>query len=307
MKKTISMAIIALGIVGILSGGAFAGEAGTHYVNGVEGLKAASLPPPGFYYRMYNVLYTADALTDDNGDEIDAINFDVSVFANVHRLIWMSNYKIWGADFGADIIIPLINTDIEVKAKGGPTLTDDSQFSLGDICLEPFLLSWHGPRYDAAAALAVYIPTGDYDKTEAASPGKDMWTGMFTLGGTLYFDAEKTWSASILGRYETHSEQGDRDVTYGDDFHFEWGVAKTFNKFWDVGLAGYSQWQISDDSGSDVTWDKSVHDTIHAIGPEVNIFAPSWKLFVSLRILGEFGAEDRSEGNITTLTLTKIF
>ena len=130
---------------------------------------------------------------------------------------------------------------------------------------------------------------------------------MFTLGGTLYFDAEKTWSASILGRYETHSEQGDRDVTYGDDFHFEWGVAKTFSKFWDVGLAGYSQWQISDDSGSDVTWDKSVHDTVHAIGPEVNIFAPSWKLFVSLRILGEFGAEDRSEGNITTLTLTKIF
>ena len=95
MKKIISMAIIALGIVGILSGGAFAGEAGNHYVNGVEGLKAASLPPPGFYYRMYNVLYTADALTDDNGDEIDAVNFDVSVFANVHRLIWMSNYRAY--------------------------------------------------------------------------------------------------------------------------------------------------------------------------------------------------------------------
>ncbi|MDM8549944.1 transporter [Desulfobacterales bacterium HSG2] len=175
---------------------------------------------------MYNVFYTADTLTDDNGDDIDAVDFDVSVFANVHRFIWMSDLKILGADFGANIIIPLISTDIEVKAKGGPTLTDDSKFSLGDICLEPFMLSWHGPQYDAAAGLGVYFPVGEYDKNEPASPGKDMWTGMFTLGGTLYFDAERSWSASILGRYETHSEQGDRDVTYGDDLHFEWAWPK---------------------------------------------------------------------------------
>ncbi|MDM8549943.1 hypothetical protein QUF72_07695 [Desulfobacterales bacterium HSG2] len=46
IRKIISMAIVALGIMGILSGGTFAGEAGKHYVNGVEGLKASSLPPP---------------------------------------------------------------------------------------------------------------------------------------------------------------------------------------------------------------------------------------------------------------------
>ncbi len=64
---------------------------------------------------------------------------------------------------------------------------------------------------------------------------------------------------------------------------------------------------MTDDSGSDVTWDKSVHDRVYAIGPEVSAFIPSAKLFVSFRSQWEFESRDRSEGNVTTLTFTKIF
>jgi hypothetical protein len=129
---------------------------------------------------------------------------------------------------------------------------------------------------------------------------------MFTAGGTVYFDAKKTWAASILARYETHSEKDDTKVQPGDDFHFEWGISKSFAKFWDVGLTGYFQWQVSDDSGSDAV-NKNVHDRVYAIGPEINVFCPFLKAFFSLRSQWEFEAEDRPEGNVTTLTLTKIF
>jgi len=189
---------------------------------------------------------------------------------------------------------------MEIGALG----VDDSQFGLGDICIEPFLLSWHGSMYDAAFGMALYVPNGDYDEKEPASPGKDMWTGMFTLGGTAYFDTEKTWSASILSRYETHSDKGDTDINPGDDFHFEWGIAKTLGQIWDVGMTGYCQWQVTEDGGKGASEDK---DSIYAFGPEVNVFIPPAKLFVSLRSLWEYGAEDRPEGNITALTLTKIF
>jgi hypothetical protein len=290
-----------LGLAGTLFGTAFAQTTG-HYVNGVEGIKAATLPPPGFYYRLYNVFYNADELKDPDGDELD-VGFDVSVYAMVNRFIWITNKKILGADFGADIIIPLVYTDIEIKAWG----VEDNEFGLGDIFIEPFVLSWHGPRYDASFGLGAYVPTGEYDKDEPASPGRDMWTGMITLGGTYYFDAQKTWSASILSRYEIHSEKDETDVTLGDDFHFEWGIGKTLAKIWDVGLTGYCHWQVTDDSGSDVSWDKSDHDKVYAIGPEVSVIIPPAKLFVSLRSQWEFDAEDRSEGNVTTLTLTKVF
>jgi hypothetical protein len=297
MRKLIVVMFCTFGLVGVLFGTAFADETVCHYVNGVEGIKAATLPPPGFYYRLYNVFYNADKLMDPDGDEIP-VDFEVSVYAMVNRFVWVTNKTILGANYFMDVVIPLINTDIKIGAE-----IDDSKFGVGDINIEPFGLSWHGPRYDASFGLSVYIPTGEYDRTEPASPGRDMWTGMLTLGGTYYFDAGKTWSASILGRYETHSEKDETDVTLGDDFHFEWGIGKTLAKVWDVGLTGYCHWQVTDDSGSGVTSD---HDRVYAIGPEVSTFIPPAKLFLSLRSQWEFGAEDRSEGNVTTLTLTKI-
>lgn len=302
MRKLIFGVFFGLGLLGILSGTVLADERVCHYVNGVEGIKAGTVPPPGFYYRMYNVFYNADEYTDEDGDSVN-IDFDVSVYAMVNRFIWITNKKILGADYGADVIIPLVYTDVEIKG----TPVDDDQFGLGDIFVEPFVLSWHGARYDASFGLGVYIPTGEYDQTEPASPGRDMWTGMITLGGTYYFDTDKTWSASILSRYEMHSEKDETDVTLGDDFHFEWGIGKTLAKIWDVGLTGYCHWQVSDDSGSEVGWDKSVHDSVYAVGPEVSVFIPPATLFVSLRSQWEFDAKDRSEGNVTTLTLTKIF
>jgi hypothetical protein len=298
MGKLMVALSFALGIAVVLFGTAFAGETG-HYVNGVEGIKAATVPPPGFYFRLYNVYYDADELTDEDGDALD-VGLDIGVYALVNRFVWISNTKILGADFGADVIIPLVYTDIEIKASG----VEDDEFGLGDIAIEPFVLSWHGARYDASFGLAVYVPTGETD--EPASPGKDFWTALITLGGTYYLDVEKTWSASLLARYEIHSEKDDTDVRPGNDFHFEWGIGKTLARIWDVGLAGYCQWQVTDDSGSDAL-DKSVHDRIFAVGPEVTVFIPPAKSFLSLRSLWEFEAIDRTEGHVIALTLTRAF
>lgn len=282
----------------IMPGLLFAG-ANTHYVNGLEGIKGGTVPPPGLYYKMYNVAYNADELMDQNGNEVPN-GFDLTVYANAHRFIWVTDKKFLGADVFMDATIPLLYTDFSV------TGFDDDEFGLGDICIEPLGLSWHGSNFDAAVALSAYIPTGDYDLAEPASPGKGYWTGMATFGGTLYFDTQKTWSLSLLGRYEIHTDQEDRDFTPGDDFHFEWGIGKSFAKIWEAGISGYCQWQVTDDSGTAaVTPD--VHDQVYAAGPEISVFIPPAKMFLSLRSLFEFEAEDRPEGNTTVLTLTKIF
>jgi hypothetical protein len=73
-----------------------------------------------------------------------------------------------------------------------------------------------------------------------------------------------------------------------------------------VGLAGYCHWQVTDDRGSGAT-NTDVHDRVYGIGPEISAFFPQVKLGVSLRSLWEFEAQDRSEGNMTTLTITKMF
>ena len=300
MKKVVLVAVIGLISWGFCFGLGLAAEKG-HYVNGSEGIKAATLPPPGFYYRLYLTYYDANKSMDTDGNDAN-LNFDLGLFAMVNRFLWVTDINLLGGNYFMDVIIPLLNTDIKIGALG----VDDSKSGLSDIAIEPFGISWHRPRYDASVGFAVYVPTGEYDINNQASPGKDFWTGMFTLGGTYYFDTEKTWAASILSRYEVHSKKGDQDITPGNDFHFEWGLSKTLAKFWDVGLTGYCHWQVTDDRGSGAT-NTDVHDQVYAIGPEVSVFCPSVKLIFSLRSQWEFEAVDRSEGHITTLTITKIF
>ncbi len=303
MKKFISMTFMTLGLVGVLFGVAF----GESYPNGAEGIKCATLPPPGFYYKMYNAYITADEVMDSDGDEVP-VDLDAKMFVTAHRFIWISeDIKLFGANYGADVFIPIFYKDIKIGAFD----YDDSKWNLGDIIIEPFVLAWHGSRYDASTGVAFFLPTADDD--EPADPGENMYTTMFTLGGTYYFDEAKTWSASILGRYEIHhSDYCDTPIRPGDDFHFDWGVGKTLAQVWDVGVVGYCQWQVTEDSGSGSTSDK---DRGYAIGPEVSVFIPPMKLCVSLRSLFEFSTEGgsvtppigRPEGNRTWLILTKIF
>ncbi len=298
MQKTVTAlwVLILFGFAGM----AFAGETG-HYVNGVEGIKCSTLPPPGLYYKLYNALYTSNELRDKNGDKVP-LSFDLTVFAPVSRFLWVTDQKVLGANFFMDATIPLTYTDISIRETG----VSDTRFGLGDINIEPVGLSWHGRRYDAAAALSLWTPTGAYDESEPASPGKDFWTLMVTAGGTYYLDVGRTWAASILMRYEIHSEKRDADVTPGDDFLFEWGVSKTLAEIWDVGLTGYCSWQVENDSGVDVTWDKDVHDRAFAIGPEASVFLPSITTGISMRLQWEIETQDRPRGVMATLTFTKV-
>ncbi|MFH1070398.1 MAG: transporter, partial [Candidatus Glassbacteria bacterium] len=225
------------------------------------------------------------------------------VYAMVNRLIWITDKKFLGGNFGMDLLIPFVRTDLKIGALG----VADQQFGMGDLYLEPFVLAWHGPRYDAAVGLSFFLPTGQYSKTEPASAGQDFTTTMLTFGYTFYLDPAKAWSLSVLGRYEINGEKGETKVKPGHDLVLEWGLAKNVAKVWDIGLSGYYIGQLTDDSGAAAVWDTSVHDRVFAIGPEVSAFIVPAKMFLSVRSLWETGAKDRSQGHSTCITLTKIF
>ena len=49
-------------VVAVLSGMSLGAHAEGHYVPGIEGVKAASVPPAGNYYIGYGVNYSVDSL-----------------------------------------------------------------------------------------------------------------------------------------------------------------------------------------------------------------------------------------------------
>jgi len=108
----------------------------------------------------------------------------------------------------------------------------------------------------------------------------------------------------LLNRYEFCHEQEDTDTDPGQVYTIEWGISKSLRKTVDVGVIGYYQQQVTEDSGPVATdeLDRKV-----GIGPEVSAVCPKLGLITSLRYAYEFAAVERPEGHLVTLTLTKRF
>jgi hypothetical protein len=244
---------------------------GSHYPIGAEGIKGPDLPPPGFYVRDYNYFYTAD--------KVDGLPVNLNLYAYVQapKLIWMSPWKIFGANWGGDMIIPFAYKDLNSPFGSG------SQFNLGDVYASPLLLGWHFKQFAIGAAYGIWAPSGEFDASSKlnylTSPGSGYWSHMLTLGATWYPDEAKTWSVSLLNRYEVSTEQDQTHITPGN-------------------------MQTTQDSGPDAA---TVLSNVAGIGPEVSVTWEKIGLITSLRYIYEAEARDHSQGHAIVLTLTKRF
>ena len=270
--------------------------AGSHYPVGAEGIKGASLPPPGVYLRDYNFFYTADKVNGmPNGPDIFA-------YVQAPRLIWMTDWTLLGANYGMDVIVPFAYKNIAAP------FGDGHRFNLADIQVEPLLLSWHLKQFDMAAGYAVWVPSGEFNADTPVhyltSPGSGFWTHMLTLGGVWYPDEKKTWAVSLLNRYEINTEQNHTDITPGNMLSMDCAVSKTVAQGVDVGLIGYYQQLITKDSGTGAS---TVYSDVVGVGPEVSAFWPKIGTFTSLRYAYEVTAHDRPQGQTIVLTITKRF
>ena len=298
----ITVTTLAVGF-GLLAGTHLAQAQTGHYPIGVEGIKGGSLPPPGIYLRDYNLFYWADRLNDPSGDRVVFPNgrddIDLFAYANAIRPLWITPAKVLGGHYGMDVLIPLVYTDLTA---GGNSV--GSCFGVGDVFFEPITLSWHWSQFDLGVGYGFWAPTGDSSPPPSAKAGKGYWANMFTLGGTWFPDKAKTWSVSVLNRYEINTRADYADLTYGNAFSLEAGVGKTLCNGIELGPVFYYQQQTTRDSGTAAS---PYSDRVFGIGGEIGTFFPKVKLFVSARYFYEFSARDRPEGNTVNLTLTKIF
>jgi len=274
-----------------------------HYVPGSEGIKGASLPPPGVYLRDYNLFYYASQLNDISGNNISALKeFRAFTYAQVPRVLWITDVQILGGYLGVDALLPFVYQNLRIP----PIYAEHSSFGIGDFFAEG-TLSWHLKQFDLSAGAGFWAPTGDsIGATDIATTraGNGYWTAMLTAGATWYIDTDKTWAVSALNRYEFNTEQYNTHITPGEAYTLEWGVSKTFEKVYDVGAVGYYQQQVTEDSGTGAS---GARDRVAGVGPEFSVAYPQQMFFVSLRYVYEFMAEGRAQGNTVTLTLTKRF
>lgn len=318
--RSVVLSLIVVSMVVAAASLAFA--LGYGYNPGTEGAMGPTLPPPGFHYKQYNILVNTDELKDSDGDDAvilgpgAQVDFSAKVFAQAHRLVYITQKKILGADYGMSVIVPIVAKDIEIKVPDLSIDSDDANIGLGDIFIEPLVLSWHKQRWDFALGLGAQLPTGKWDDSgEPANgdPGCGYGNGLLTLGATYYLDEAKSWTISALTRTVVYfGEQDDTDYQPGDEFIIDWGIAKQFpvskNLLVRPGIVGYTYWQLNDDDNRyDAVGQDDDRGQKYALGAEINLFWLPRLTQFNLRWLEDIDVKDEYKGSTFVASITCSF
>ena len=339
-RTTLTILVLVLGLV-LSTRTTYGAEIG-HYTPGLLNIRDFAMPQPGLYGVLYNYFYTSDRLNDGDGNEITAVTInpgpgpgvtlrvdvDVDVYALAPTLIWVSPWKLFGAKYGAFIAPSFATTSVGASLAtetGRGRDAETSQFALGDLFVQPLWLGWTLTHWDFALGYGFYTPVGKYDTSTLTLPrgatvtaaaadniGLGFWTHQVQGAVTWYPWAHKATAVLTALTYEIHGNKEDFDLTPGQNLTWEWGISQFLplrqdhTLLLEVGVAGYSSWQITDDSGSDAR-NPNVHDQVHAVGGQLGLTYVPWVASLNMHYFGEFAAQDRFQGRVFGVSVAKKF
>ncbi|PWV59851.1 SphA family protein [Plasticicumulans acidivorans] len=287
--KRIALAVLA----GLAAVPVFAKEGPDQYPNGVENFMSGALPPPGDYFLNYLGHYNG-RLRDSHGNKLP-----VSVNATFDALRWvhMSDLKVFGADWGWHMIVPIVHQSMHTP--GGSGTAD----GLGDITVDPFILAWHFPNFHVAAAVDINLPTGKYDKDDpTASIGANYWSFEPLLAMTYLSDGGFEASAKLM--YNMKTRNNDTKYQSGDEFHMDYTLAQHVGD-WAFGLGGYYLKQTTDDEQYGDTVGDGNRGQVFAWGPQIKYDYKGMSFIATWNI--ETQAENRFEGDKVWLKFVTRF
>ncbi len=298
LPRARNTALFGLTLAFLASGGA----AQQLILKGEFGMMAGTMPPPGFYAGMFGDISWADELVLGNGDKVHGPKLTQELFGPL--LMWVSHYKILGADYGAMLAVPFANVRAEF-----PRLHDfDASTGLApsQLWVVPLELGWHIKEplplspggADIIFHYAFYAPTGRYTAGAPNNTSLGMWCNEFSARLTAFFDKEKNWHGSASLFYDINSKKQDQDFTVGNPFTFMGGLGRNYGAKETLfsgraGIAGYGQWQVTDTTGADAPLPARLNkQRIYGIGPEFTTLQGA----LTIRYFWEYGAKFAAQG-----------
>ena len=304
-----------------------------HYVPGVANIRDYVTPAPGFYALWYNVFLSSDTYVDGTGVDVD---MDLKSFATVPALFWASTFTLLGGARYQVSVAPswLVADYTFVTDPGGPGFPpagnqpiQGSVSGFSDLEVTPVGLSWALGRFkepaitDAEAVQAglapprrfnlnlmysFYAPTGRYVTGADDNIGLGFWTHQFQGFGYWYPVADQATAIMAGLTYELNSQIKDVDVTPGNRVSLEYGVSQYFTPWFELGIHGANIWQVTDDSGSDVYWDPSVHDRKGTLLFSAGFWPWSQRLYLNAKYGFDYGALQRLENDYLMLNVVFV-
>jgi hypothetical protein len=322
--RTIPVAALALGSTVGLAGSAAAGEIG-HYSAALADIRDYVMPAqPGFYFKEYTFYYTSDSFYDRHGNKASNIDLpfggsvdidvDVDIFVLAPTFMWVSDWEILGAHYGAFIIPTFGNSSVDASLttlRGLGAGSDESDFGIGDMYVQPLWLGWTREHWDFALGYGFYAPIGEFEQGATDNIGLGFWTHQAQAAIAWYPDAKRGTAFVAAVTYEYNQDVEGADLTPGQRINANLGIDQLVplggsGFVLELGAGIYGQWQISDDTGSDAV-NSDVHDQVFGAGPQLGLIYVLWGAAATAKWQHEFEAENRFKGDNFTLNFAVAF
>jgi hypothetical protein len=184
----------------------------------------------------------------------------------------------------------------------------------GRTDVAPFAsLAWNSNSHNWMLYLTGNVPVGTYDSAALANIG--LGHGAIDGGGAYtYFNAQNGHEFSATVGVTHNYENTDVGYRSGTDSHLDWAASQVLSPAWEIGIAGYLYYQLTDDQYPTEGITGEIREKalggfksrIAGVGPEAMYNFKLWGHAANLNLRGywEFAAKDRIEGNGVFATLS---
>jgi hypothetical protein len=246
IKKIIGAAAVAAA-VGVSGNQAFSEEVFVPHLPGVNGGAVLGVVPEEGVFFINTTSYISGASFDTHGNSTPT---NVTAFVDIPELAWAPGFKVLGANYLMAIFQPIDYTSL--TGIGG----SNSGFGSGNAfatVITPARMSWSLPGdFYVAFRSDFYIPDGGYKNPITHTAGNIASLDQFVVEPSLAVSwLHDGWNVSLKAFTDINLQNMDNNYQSGDIFGTEETVAKTFGK-WTLGVTGFTQNQITNDTGSDV-------------------------------------------------------
>ena len=292
-----------------------AGESG-HWVPGTFLIRDTILSGKGLFLENVLVYYHTTRLKDGNGNTIKSVTVgnqtvdvevDLDVWALSPAIYWIP-WDFLGGVWGIVVAPTLQNVDAQaaLSVTGRGIVVEESNFGFGDPFIQPIIGGWNYKHFAAMAGYFFYLPLGRYEKGDPDNLGLGFWSHDVQAGMAIYPWANQAMSINAMVTYEWNGNKEGEDLSPGNVFTIDYGVSQYLSERLEVGITGYSLWQVSDDTGVDAI-NPTIHEQAHAIGGQISYWPMELKLNVAARFLWEYNVEDRFKGRYLSTVVTYVF
>ncbi|MDY6820707.1 MAG: transporter [Deferribacterota bacterium] len=263
---------------------------------------------PGLLFEQYVEYYESDRLNDNDGDSIAGKN-KLDSLGLVTHLAYITDYKILGGYYGAEVVIPLVYLDIYQSS--GPK---GDEFGIGDITFTPLLIQWRDKLFNRdyfhRLAISGIFPSGDYDKNNNVNIGSHLYSFNPYYSFTYFITPKLTISSRI--HYLLNSKNtkplnlyNAENIKPGRAIHFNYSSTYEILKNFRVGISGYYLKQLSD-SEIDGKNQNNSREEVFSFGPALYYITKN-NIQFHFNYFHEFVSKNRPKGDKFVFRIAKSF